>query len=181
MPTAALDLAKLLFNSVVSTPNAKFCTVDIIIIYLNTPMTCYEYMKIHISLIPPKAIKQYNLNDITDSSGNMHVEIRKGMYGLPQAGRIAHSKLKLHLAQYGYKPVPIMPGLWQHKDRDITFCLVVDDFGIKYTTKNDLEHLITALQEIYRIKIDMTGELLCDITLQWNYDNWTVVCPCLAT
>eukprot|EP00957_Ditylum_brightwellii_P173905 13239356-Ditylum_brightwellii.AAC.1 len=65
-PTAAINLGKLLFNSVVSTPNAKFCTVDIKNFYLNTPMTRYEYMKIHMSLIPPEVIEQYNLNKLKD-------------------------------------------------------------------------------------------------------------------
>eukprot|EP00957_Ditylum_brightwellii_P049896 3782513-Ditylum_brightwellii.AAC.1 len=38
-PTADIDSAKLLFNSVVSTPNKKICTIDIKNFYLNTPMT----------------------------------------------------------------------------------------------------------------------------------------------
>eukprot|EP00957_Ditylum_brightwellii_P182001 13865726-Ditylum_brightwellii.AAC.1 len=38
-PTADIDLAKLLFNSIVSTPNAKCCTINIQNFYLNKPMT----------------------------------------------------------------------------------------------------------------------------------------------
>eukprot|EP00957_Ditylum_brightwellii_P096083 7320326-Ditylum_brightwellii.AAC.1 len=84
-PIAAINLAKLLFNSVVSTPNTKFCTVDIKNFYLITLMSRYEYMKIHISLVPPKIIEQYNLNNLKDDKGFVYVEIRKGMYGPPQA------------------------------------------------------------------------------------------------
>ena len=42
------------------------------------------------------------------------MEIQKGMYGLPQAGKIANDKPKLHLAKFGYEPAPITPGLWRH-------------------------------------------------------------------
>ena len=40
------------------------------------------------------------------------MEIQKGMYGLPQAGKIENDKLKLHLAKFGYEPAPITPGIW---------------------------------------------------------------------
>ena len=59
------------------------------------------------------------------------MKIQKGMYGLPQAGKIANVKLKLHMAKFGYKPAPITPGIWLHQTRPLRFSLVVDDFGIK--------------------------------------------------
>eukprot|EP00957_Ditylum_brightwellii_P040495 3064833-Ditylum_brightwellii.AAC.1 len=37
--TADINLAKLLFNSIVSTPNTNCCTIDINYFYLNMPMT----------------------------------------------------------------------------------------------------------------------------------------------
>eukprot|EP00957_Ditylum_brightwellii_P060636 4604038-Ditylum_brightwellii.AAC.1 len=67
------------------------------------------------------------------------------MYGLPQAGQIAHDQLVNHLDKYGYCPVQHTSSLWQHKARDITFSLIADDFDIKYTNYNDVDHLITAL------------------------------------
>ncbi len=41
-PTADLLTVKLLLNSIISTPNAKFMTMDIKDFYLNTPMARYE-------------------------------------------------------------------------------------------------------------------------------------------
>ncbi len=41
-PTADILTVKLLFNSVISTPSAKFMTIDIKDFYLMTPMDCYE-------------------------------------------------------------------------------------------------------------------------------------------
>ena len=73
------------------------------------------------------------------------------MYGLPQAGKIANDKLKLHLAEFGYEPAHITPGLWRHQTRALQFSLVVDDFGIKYDCQDDITHLLDALKTIYKI------------------------------
>jgi len=45
-PTANLLTVKLLLNSIISTPNAKFMTMDIKDFYLNTPLSQYEYMRL---------------------------------------------------------------------------------------------------------------------------------------
>ena len=81
------------------------------------------------------------------------------MYGLVQAGIIAHDALKEHLKPYGYAPENITQGIWTHKDRDINFTLVVDYFGIKYTNKKDADHLISSLQGKYEVTQDCTGGL----------------------
>ena len=92
-PTAELITVKLLLNSVVSTPNAKFMTIDIKNVYLNTEMTNFEYMKMPISIFLQQIIDYYNLNNIVTNDDFVYMEIRKGMYGLPQAGKLAHEKL----------------------------------------------------------------------------------------
>ena len=55
-PTADLMLVKLLLNSVFSTPNAKFMTLDVKNFYLNTPLRRYEYFKMKIDLFPADVI-----------------------------------------------------------------------------------------------------------------------------
>jgi hypothetical protein len=50
--TADITTAKIIFNSVVSTPNAKFMGLDIKDFYLNTEMERYEYMRLPIDIIP---------------------------------------------------------------------------------------------------------------------------------
>ena len=64
------------------------------------------------------------------------------MYGLPQAGCIANDALVLHLAKDGYHQSKMIPGLFHHESRPVSFCLVVDDFGIKYVGKEHAEHLM---------------------------------------
>ena len=51
-PTADLLTVKLLLNSVVSTPNAKFMTLDLKDFYLMTPMKRYEYFRIKLNCSP---------------------------------------------------------------------------------------------------------------------------------
>ena len=58
------------------------------------------------------------------------MEIREGMCGLPQAGRLVNDKLKILLKSKGYYPNPHTPDLWTYKSKDIYFSLVVYDFGV---------------------------------------------------
>mmetsp|Transcript_39157 Transcript_39157/g.55119 ORF Transcript_39157/g.55119 Transcript_39157/m.55119 type:complete len:103 (+) Transcript_39157:34-342(+) len=68
--------------------------------------------------------------------------LQKGMYSLPQAGYIRYEQLKKFLTPHGYHKCNIMPRLWKYATRPIQFCLVVDDFGVKYTNKDNTHHLI---------------------------------------
>jgi hypothetical protein len=171
-PTADLTTVKLLLNSVISTPDARFATADIANFYLNNPMERYEYMRIPVRDIPPTIMSQYKLQPLIHN-GTVMVEIRKGMYGLPQAGIIANTRLQLHLAQHGYHQVQHTAGLFSHASRPVTFCLTVDDFGIKYVGDDNLNHLLSTLREIYTITTDLTGTKYCGLTIEWNYAQRT--------
>jgi len=67
------------------------------------------------------------------------------MYGLHQAGIIAQDLLTKRLHQAGYHQSKVTPGYWHHKWRPISFTLVVDNFGVKYINKTDVDHLISVL------------------------------------
>ena len=82
-PTVDLLTVKLLINSVISSTGAKFLTIDIQNFYLNTPMERFEYMKLKLSDLPEDFVEQYNLEPKADTNGQVYVEIRRGMYGLP--------------------------------------------------------------------------------------------------
>jgi len=166
--TADMVTAKLLLNSVISTPRARCCILDVKDFYLNNKLLRYEYMNMALKLIPQEIIEQYNLTSIAHD-GFIYIQIEKGMYGLPQAGKIANDELQLHLRPFGYKPCPRTPGLWTHDTRPISFALVVDDFAVKYVKKEDLEHLLKSIQSKYVITIDRQATQFCGITLAWNY------------
>jgi hypothetical protein len=67
---------------------------------------------------------------------------------------LAYDQLVKNLAQDGYEPCPLSVGIWKHKTRAIKFCLCVDDFGVKYNTVDDAEHLLRALKKHYTISTD---------------------------
>ena len=58
MPTADMLVAKILFNSVISTRGAKFMTMDISNFYLMTPLKRPEYICISIKDIPKEIITE---------------------------------------------------------------------------------------------------------------------------
>ena len=58
MPTAEMLIAKLLFNSVISTKGARFMTIDISNLYLMNPIKRNEYTRIHIRDIPDEIIAE---------------------------------------------------------------------------------------------------------------------------
>ncbi len=103
--------------------------------------------------------------------GWVYIQINKGMYGLPQAGILANNLLTKRLAAKGYYQCQYTPGLWKHVHRDIAFCLVVDDFGVKTTKMEHMLHLRQALEEHYTVSVDWTGTLYCGITLKWDYTS----------
>ena len=108
--------------------------IDLRDFYLNTPMEMYEYMLIPINMIPPNTMEEYKLHNLVHT-GMILTEIQKGMYGLPQARRLAYEKLVKHLSNSGYLPAKHTSDLFRYKTRDVTFYLIVDDFGIKYIRK----------------------------------------------
>ena len=114
--------------------------------YLNNDLPEPEYMKLHINIIPQEIIDKYALQKIINDKGWIYLEIVKGVYGLKQAGIIANTELTKHLAKFGYHPVQHTPGLWKHNTRATIFTLVVEDFAIKYASKQDADHLLQDLQ-----------------------------------
>jgi hypothetical protein len=75
-PTVGILTVKTLFNSIVSTPNAKFMTISIKHFYLMKPMCCYEYFRMKLELIPQDIIDEYKLHEQVDSNRNVYWEVR---------------------------------------------------------------------------------------------------------
>jgi hypothetical protein len=168
--TADIQTTKCLFNSVVSTPNGRFMTLDLKDFYLCSDLPHYEYVCIPTHMLPPAIIALYKLENKIHN-GYVYAEVQKGMYGLPQAGKLANNRLRKFLAPYGYVPCPVTPGLWTHLHSDLMFTLVVDDFGIRYTNKQDVEDLIAIINKEYNCSQDWTGNRYIGLTLKWNYEQ----------
>jgi hypothetical protein len=152
-PITDLSTVKMLLNIVIWTSHARFTTFDLNDFYLGTPMTRQEYMRIFINSIPQSIVYQYHLLDLVHN-GFILIEISRGMYGLPQAGILSYNQLVAHLATHGYTPCTHTPGLRTNATCDITFCLIVDDVGIKYINRCNTYHLLTVLQHLYTLTTD---------------------------
>jgi hypothetical protein len=166
--TSDLTTSKIMWNSVISTPGARFMTGDASNFYLATPLEKFQYLRIPIELIPQEFIDLYQLQDKV-KNGFVYCEIIRGMYGLPEAGVLANKLLKTRLKEHDYFEVKHTPGLFKHETRPIWFTLTVDDFGVKYIGKEHAEHLMSVLGKHYNMEEDWKGELYCGIHLKWNY------------
>ena len=172
-PTADITTVKILLNSIISTADARGLVMDLKDFYLNNPLPGYEYMRIPVWAIPKVIMDNYNLWPLVHN-GFVTCLIKKGMYGLPHAGRIAYDDLITHLEPHGYYPAPHTAGLWLHKTLPTVFSLIVDDFLVKYMNKTDAMHLVNALKGKYVVSEDWQASLYTGLTIDWDYDNGTV-------
>jgi hypothetical protein len=170
-PTADMTLFKILVNSIILTKGARCIMMDIKDFYLCTPMKRYKYMRFKITDIPDELIQEYNLVKLVSPDGYVYCEIRKDMYGLPQAGLIVQEFLQERLAKKGYHQSKIIPGLWTHKTQPITFTLVVDNFAIKYVRQEDADHLINAIKTYYKCTVNEEAAKYIELTMEWDYKH----------
>jgi hypothetical protein len=129
-------------------------------------------MKMLLLRFPEKIIQKYNLNALAVDAW-VYIEIRKGMYGLKQAGLLANQLLQTRLEPFGYYPARHTPGLWLHKTQPISFTLVVDDFAVTYVGKQHAENLWKALLQTFELTTDWTATVYSGMTLKWDYEKRT--------
>ena len=98
---ADMLVAKILFNSVISTKGARFMTIDISNLYLMNPHTGPEYISIHIREIPDQIIAEYKLNEKSEANGVVCIVAKYGMYGLPKSGLLSNALLEKGLNKHG--------------------------------------------------------------------------------
>eukprot|EP00804_Cyclotella_cryptica_P008147 CCRYP_004624-RA/>CCRYP_004624-RA protein AED:0.13 eAED:0.13 QI:0/0/0/1/0/0/3/0/1209 len=173
-PTADLLLIKIFLNSVISTPGARFATGHLSNFYLCTLMPRPEFGRVKLDDIPEEIIDEYKLREIATKDDWVYFRADKTQYGLPQAGSLSHDLLEKRLNANGYFKSLVVPGLWKHKTRNIQFVLVVDDFGIKYLKREDLDHLMGVLKRHYDVLVDIQGKEFVKIELDWDYKKGEV-------
>ena len=102
-------------------------------------------------------IKQkYNLYTKVTSNKYIYILIKKGIYRLKQAAILVYDNLQRRLKPFGYTPVTGTVGVWQHKTIPAKFYFCVDDFGIKYYSKDYAQYLLNAIGSNYQYTIDWT-------------------------
>ena len=170
---AGMETFKILLNSTISTKGAKMVMGDISNMYLESFLKDAEYVRFKVDQIPPNIIKHYKLEGMI-RNGFVYAKINRAWYGLKQSGKIAHDDLVDHLKTAGYHKTAT-EGLFKHETRNIAFTLVVDDFAIKYTNKEDAEHLISCIQAKYKkFKVDWDAKQYIGINLKWDHQEHTV-------
>ena len=151
--TASMETIKIHCNSVLSTSGAKYYTSNISNMYLISLLPETKYVRFCYNLIPPRIIAYYNL-DLIVVNGYVYACINRAWYGLKQGGFIAHQDLFDHLKQHGYVRAGVTDGLFKHVTHEISFTLVVNNFGIKYTNDDDVQHLVCIMNEKYTFKVN---------------------------
>ena len=92
------------------------------------------------------------------------------MYGLKQATILAYKLLVKRLTVKGYNPIPLTNELFKYTSRKTIFAPYVDDFYIKYYSKEGLLHLQNTLQEYYDVSIDAKEGNYCGSILDWYHE-----------
>lgn len=163
--TADMQTVKLLLNATVS-ENAHLCSLDLKDFYLGSTLADPEYMWLTRTQVPQAILHKYG-NRIIWSGNKTMVRITKGLYGLPQAGRLAHEKLTSLLAKHGYKATST-PCLFKHITNGLYFTLVVDDFLIKYHDRESLEHLFSCIRKEYNFDVDEAATKYIGMTIAYD-------------
>ncbi len=175
LSTWTVDLAtsKLMWNSVLSTEGGRYMCLDIENFYLTAPLDCYEYMKIPLNIFPEWIISQYDSTKHA-LNGLIYLEMRRAVWGIPQAGILANKLLWKRQLPHGYYECANIPSLWKHKMQSIPFTLVLDNFGVKNVGIEHADHLIWCIKQKYDHTKDLAGNLYCGIKLSWDYGAQTL-------
>lgn len=167
--TASMKTVKVLFNATVSEDDKIFVSADIKDFFLGTLLPTPEYMWLKRDQMTATSQAKYGFDKFAKGDRAL-VRIDRAIYGLPQAALLAQLRLDAHLATRGFHPDAHTACLYRHETRDITFTLVVDDFGIKAKSDMvDIEYLFSCLREKYTITVDYTGMAYLGLTLRWIY------------
>ena len=172
---ASLTSLKCLLNKIVS-EHALFATIDLTDFYLGALLPEAEFIKISVNHYDTSLLQSLNLTPYVqvDKKGikNIYFEI-VNMDGLPSSGKLSRDRLAAHLLTAGYHETTT-PGYFHHATRKISFCLVVDDFGICYHRTADLNHLINALSDIFHVKVHPTGTKFLGLAVYHNRSTRTI-------
>ncbi len=72
----------------------------------------------------------------------------KTIYGL--SGKLSNERLVSLPSRWGFVQTTT-PCLFRHSTRFIDFVLVVDDFDIKYHSRDDVDYLVQCLSTLYHV------------------------------
>ena len=127
-----------------------------------------EFFRVKLEDIPQESIEEYHMLE-NERHGWVCFEIVRGLYGLPQSGKLTNNLLIMRLEDAHYYETSTTPGLWSHKWLFKTFVLIFDDFGLEYVRNQDADHLASFIKKHHDISQDWEGKKFAGIDLDWNY------------
>jgi len=130
-------------------------------------------MRMKLTDFPEHIIQQYDLNSKA-KTGSVYIKTRQSIYGLPQSGRLANDFFCEKLHPQRYYEVSHTLRIWKHVRCPIQSTLVMDNFRVKYSQKQDVDNLIQSLKNDFTLSKDWKGGLYCGILLSWDYENRTL-------
>jgi hypothetical protein len=143
---AEMELVKAHIHSVASDRLlchlAEYMNMDITDYYFGAPFPRPEYMRIPVKDIPPRCFTDFGL------STTLEAKIAS-CFRLSYAFKVCH-KLDYCHSSDSWHILRFMATMktrtfLDHASRPILFTLVVDDFGVKYQQRTDVEHLAAAI------------------------------------
>jgi hypothetical protein len=137
-------------------------TIDLTDFHLGTPSPHPhpQFIKIYLASYSysPEVLSRLRLHPFiqTDKHNKEYIIFRadKTLYGLKlkEAGKLSNLQLVRLLLSFGFVETAT-PCLFRHPTRPITFCLVVGDFGVKYTDRHDFDYLVFCLATLYHVNV----------------------------
>ena len=93
-----------------------------------------------------------------------HVWIITGSHHILQSTNFSHGATRqLSIALHNWNIGP--------QNRRAKVCLCVDDFGVKYFSKNNVDHPLEFLKKNFAISTDSEGRNYLGLTIDWNYND----------
>jgi hypothetical protein len=158
--TASLTCFKMLLNDIISSDSC-FGSANATGFYLDADLhDCCRHdpqsLKIYCDTFDAATLLALGFTPFLkkEPSGKTYVycDVLRAMPGLAISGLLSQLRLLAQLHSYDFIKTAT-PCLFRHRTRDITFCLVVDDFAIRYKNLDDLQCFTACLGGLYHIKV----------------------------
>lgn len=166
----------MLLNSTVSS-DSNLASADISDFYLGADLPDPESLKLYLDTFPEEVLNKLGFTPFIkhDSSGKKYIylDIVKSCYGVGSSGLLSQIRLIAQLCAHDYIQTDT-PCLFRHKTRDITFCLVVDDFAIQYNSLSDLQHFTDCLSELFHLKVYPECTSFLGFTVDYDRSRRTI-------
>lgn len=98
-----------------------------------------------------------------------YCKVERDLRDLKKAGELTRDQLSAHSGKYDNASSRLAPNIWTYKTRKTKFFVCIDDFGFLCFSRDDANHIISALKQTHAITIDWTGNKFYDLNINKKY------------